>query len=149
MKLPELSEEEIRDWLAGPNIGRVGTVNADGTPRVTALWYLPEEDGRITFNTYEDNVHVENIKRDPRVALLVDSSDQPYKSVHYNGHAEVADEAASAEEIARLYQRYFSDGAAALRYGQQLVGAGKRVNIRFTPERHHSVDFGKLGQGTG
>ncbi|MDQ3691533.1 MAG: pyridoxamine 5'-phosphate oxidase family protein [Chloroflexota bacterium] len=32
MKLPELTDAEIRDWLAGPNIARLGTVNEDGTP---------------------------------------------------------------------------------------------------------------------
>ena len=147
MKLPELTDEEIRDWMAGPNIGRLGTINEDGTPRVTALWYLPEQDGTISLNTYEDNVHVENIRRDPRVALLVDSSEQPYKSVHFNGRAEVANEAASAEEIARLYERYFEDRQAASRYGEQLVAGGKRVSIRFMPEHRRSIDFGKLGSG--
>lgn len=145
MKLPELTDAEIRDWLARPNIARVGTLNEDGSPRVTALWYLPEDDGTLTLNTYEDNVHVENIRRDGRVALLVDSSEQPYKSVHFNGHAKVADEAAPANEIARLYERYFDEAAAATGYAEQLVSGGKRVNIRFTPEHRRSIDFGKLG----
>ncbi|MDQ3691534.1 MAG: pyridoxamine 5'-phosphate oxidase family protein [Chloroflexota bacterium] len=114
---------------------------------MTALWYLAEDDGTITLNTYEDNVHVENIRRDGRVALLVDSSEQPYKSVHFNGQAEAADGAASAEEIARLYVRYLGDQAAATGYGAQLVSGGKRVNIRFTPEHRRSIDFGKLGSG--
>ena len=37
-----------------PNIARLGTINDDGSPRVTALWYLAEADGTITLNTYED-----------------------------------------------------------------------------------------------
>lgn len=147
MKLPGLTDEEIREWLAGPNIARLGTLNDDGTPRLTALWYLPEQDGMIALNTYEDNVHVEHIRRDGRVALLVDLSEQPYKSVHYNSHAEVEDRAASAEEIARLYVRDFGYREAAFAYAQQLVSGGKRLSIRFTPERSRSIDFGKLGSG--
>lgn len=54
MKMPGLSQDEVRDWLAGPNIARLGTSNGDGSPRVTALWYLAEQDGTITLNTYED-----------------------------------------------------------------------------------------------
>jgi PPOX class probable F420-dependent enzyme len=147
MKLPELTDAEIRDWLAGPNIARLGTVNADDTPRVTALWYLPEDDGTITLNTYADNVHVRNIERDGRVAVLVDSSDQPYKSVHFNGQATVDAEPTSAEEIGRLFERYLGGHEAAIDYGRQLVSGGRRVNIRFTPERSRSIDFGKLGGG--
>jgi len=54
MKMPGLSDDEVRAWLAGPNIAPLGTINDDGSPRVTALWYLAEADGTITLNTYED-----------------------------------------------------------------------------------------------
>jgi len=144
MKMPGLSDEEVRAWLSGPNIARLGTINNDGSPRVTALWYLAEADGSITLNTYEDNVHVRNLRRDPGAALLVDSSEQPYRSVHLSGAAQVADEAADAEEIGRLYERYLGGTDAATGYGRQLVAGGKRISIRFTPERRHSIDFGKL-----
>lgn len=144
MKMPGLSDDEVRAWLAGPNIARLGTINDDGSPRVTALWYLAEVDGTIILNTYDDNVHVRNLRRDPRAALLIDSGDQPYRSVHFNGTAQVSDEAAHAEEIGRLYERYLAGADAATAYGRQLVAGGKRISIRFTPERRHSIDFGKL-----
>ncbi len=102
MKMPGLSDEEVRAWLSGPNIARLGSINHDGSPRVTAMWYFPQTDGSITLNTYEDNVHVRNLRRDPRAALLIDSADQPYRSIHFNGIAQVADEASEPEEIARL-----------------------------------------------
>ncbi len=144
MKMPGLTDDGIRAWLSEPNGARLGTINDDGSPRVTALWYLAETDGTITLNTYEENVHVENLRRDPCAALLVDSCEQPYRSVHFNGDAEVSEEAAEAHEIARLYERYLGGAEAATAYGQQLVAGGKRVSIRFTPERQHSIDFGKL-----
>jgi len=144
MKMPGLSDDEVRAWLAGPNIARLGTINDDGSPRVTALWYLAEADGTITLNTYEDNVHVRNLRRAPRAALLIDCDDQPYRSVHFNGTVPVSDEAADAEEIGRLYERYLGGTDAATAYGRQLVAGGKRISIRLTPERRHSLDFGKL-----
>ncbi len=144
MKMPGLSDDEVRAWLAGPNIARLGTINEDGSPRVTALWYLAEADGTITLNTYEDNVHVRNLRRAPRAALLIDCDDQPYRSVHFNGTVPVSDEAADAVEIGRLYERYLGGTDAATAYGRQLVAGGKRISIRFTPERRHSIDFGKL-----
>lgn len=143
MKMPGLSDEEVRAWLSGPNIARLGTINDDGSPRVTAMWYFPETDGSITLNTYEDNVHVRNLRRDPRAALLIDSADQPYRSVHFGGTVRVADEATEPEEIARLYERYLGT-EAAMAYGQQLVSGGKRVSIRFTLERRRTLDLGKL-----
>ncbi len=33
MKMPGLSDAEVRAWLSGPNIARLGTINEDGTPR--------------------------------------------------------------------------------------------------------------------
>jgi PPOX class probable F420-dependent enzyme len=144
MKMPGLSDEEIQAWLSSPNSARLGTTNDDGSPRVTALWYLPEPGGSIILNTYEDNVHVRNLRLDPRAALLIDSDDQPYRSVHFNGTAEVSDEAADPEEIGRLYERYLGGVEAATAYGRQLVAGGKRISIRFTPDRQHSIDFGKL-----
>ncbi len=146
MRLPGLTEAEIQEWLAEANIARVSTINEDGTPRVTAMWYRPEEDGTITLNTHEDNVHVRNIKRDARVGLLIDSCDQPYRSVHFNGEAEVADEAASPEEIGRLYERYVGGREAAIDYARQLVSSGKRVNIHVRPQRRRSLDFRKMGE---
>ncbi len=145
MKMPGLTDEEAGQWLAGPNIARLATINRAGTPRVTALWYLAEEDGSITLDTYEDNVHVANIRRDPRVALLIDSSEAPYKSVHLNGEADIADDATTAEEIGRLFARYLGGREAATDYGRMLVGGGKRVTIRLTPQRTRTVDMAKLG----
>ncbi|MBA2570437.1 MAG: pyridoxamine 5'-phosphate oxidase family protein [Chloroflexi bacterium] len=31
-----MTDEEIEEWLAGPNFARTSTLNDDGTPRVTA-----------------------------------------------------------------------------------------------------------------
>ncbi len=45
MKMPGLSDQEVRAWLSGPNIARLGTINEDWSLRVTALWYLAEADG--------------------------------------------------------------------------------------------------------
>ncbi len=97
------------------------------------------------LNTYENNVLARNIKRDPHVALLIDSAEMPYKSMHFNGVAHVAEEAAAAEELGRLYERYLGSREAATDYGRQLTSAGKRVSIRFTPDRSRTIDFAKLG----
>ncbi len=107
---------------------------------------MAEEDGTISLNTYEDNVHVRNIRREPRGALLIDSSDQPYRSIHFNGEGTVLDEASTPDAIARLYERYLGGIDAATQYGEQLVAGGKRVTIRFRPDRQRTIDFGKLGR---
>lgn len=77
--------------------------------------------------------------------MLIDSSEQPYRSIHFNGDATVLDEAATPDEIAGLYERYLRGPEAATAYGEQLVAGGKRVSIRFRPDRQRTIDFGKLG----
>ena len=123
----------------------MGRSTATAPPRLTALWYLAEDDGSFTLNTCEDNVHVENIRRAPRVAVLIDSPDAPFKSVHMNGVATVTDTAATPEEIGRLYERYLGGPDAATEYGRMLVSGGTRMSIRFDPQRTRSVDMAKLG----
>ncbi len=58
-------------FFAGPHLGHVVTINADGSPHVTIVW-VGVEDGEIVSahlsNTYKKH---RNIARDPRVSVSV------------------------------------------------------------------------------
>jgi PPOX class probable F420-dependent enzyme len=50
----------------------VATLNPDGSPHVSVAW-VGVEDGEIVFGTLDDQHKLRNLRRDPRVALTIQS----------------------------------------------------------------------------
>jgi PPOX class probable F420-dependent enzyme len=63
------SAHELLDSTA---VATVVTLNDDGSPHVSAAWVGIEE-GEIIFATLPDQAKLRNIRRDPRVALSLQS----------------------------------------------------------------------------
>lgn len=60
------------ELLASDAVATVATLNADGSPHLSSAW-VGVEDGEIVFGTLDDQRKLRNIRRDPRVALTVQS----------------------------------------------------------------------------
>src|SRR4051794_30831945 len=60
-----------RQFLAEEQMAVVSTLNKDGSPFVTTIWYLLQEDGTIIMSTPGQTQKVRNLRRDPRVAVCV------------------------------------------------------------------------------
>jgi len=142
MRLPELSKDELRELLRQPLIAKLGTLNADGTIRITPLSFEARDDC-IILNTHQSNPHAQNLKRNPRCSLLIDTIQPPYKLAHFYGRAEVDSEASAVEEMAAMYARYTGGLKQAKRHAEAVTRLGKRVFIRFYPERVRTIDFAK------
>lgn len=61
-----------RDLLQGDAVAHVVTLNEDGSPQVTAAWVGLDGD-EIVLATLPDQRKLRNLRRDPRVALSVES----------------------------------------------------------------------------
>jgi PPOX class probable F420-dependent enzyme len=87
--MPKLETEEIETFLDEPgHLARIGTVDADGTPRVLPLWFVVR-DRRVLFTPREPAVIWHNIQRDPRVGISIDEDAAPYRKVTLQGIIEV------------------------------------------------------------
>ena len=60
--------EELRDLIESGPLTYVATINADGSPHVTAIWIGLEEDSLISTHM-RYNAKLRNMQRDPRVVL--------------------------------------------------------------------------------
>jgi PPOX class probable F420-dependent enzyme len=60
------------ELLSSTAVATVVTLNDDGSPHVSAAWVGIEE-GEIVFATLPDQAKLRNIRRDPRVALSLQS----------------------------------------------------------------------------
>jgi len=65
--MAELSES-VRRFLAEPRFAVLATINADGTPQQSVMWY-ELRDGYILMNTAAGRVKDLNVRRDPRVSV--------------------------------------------------------------------------------
>ena len=69
--IEQLSDAAL-DLLASDAVATIATLNADGSPHLSAAW-VGVEDGEIVFGTLDDQRKLRNLRRDPRVALTVHS----------------------------------------------------------------------------
>lgn len=117
-----------QDWalLTGVNFAHLATLRRDGTPHVAPVW-IDAREGRILVNTAEGRVKLANVRRDPRVALSLTDSRNPYRMLSVTGRvvAETAEEPAERhiDELSRRYN------------GQEYPDHGGRVVLEIRPER--------------
>lgn len=87
--MPKLDPDETAAFLDEPgHLVRIGTVDADGMPRVTPTWFI-SDGGRILFTPRAASVFLANLRRDPRVGLVIDETALPYRKVNVAGSAEI------------------------------------------------------------
>ena len=60
------------DLLGSPAVATVVTLDPDGSPHLSSAW-VGLEDGEIVIGTLDDQRKLQNIRRDPRVALTIQS----------------------------------------------------------------------------
>ena len=100
----------MRAFLEEKRFAVLATINANGTPQLTVMWYLLEGD-EIVFNTKRGRQKERNLTRDPRVSFVVEDG---YRFVRVTGRAiEVPDPETGHRDIHRLAVRYQGEAAAA------------------------------------
>ena len=111
--MTELLSPAVRALLESDAVVTVVTLDPDGTPHVSSAW-VGLEDGEIVIGTLDDQRKLRNLRRDPRVALAIQSSVvnrwglREYLVV--NGTARVT-EGGAAELLQRLARTYIGPDA--------------------------------------
>lgn len=124
-------DARTRAFLAQPRDAYVTTINKDGSPHVTVVWYDVRGDD-VLLNTTDDRVKYRNLERDPRVSVVIGAG--PHY-VRIDGTArKVATGADALRDIHDLAVRY--EGAeAAERDTRELYSKKRRVTYLVTPRR--------------
>lgn len=69
--IDQLSEAAL-ELLGSAAVATVATINPDGSPQLSAAWVGVDED-EIVFATLPDQRKLRNLRRDPRIAIMVQS----------------------------------------------------------------------------
>jgi PPOX class probable F420-dependent enzyme len=142
-----MTPDEVEAYLDEQRTLQVASINKDGTPHLVAMWYA-RIDGNLAFWTYGKSQKVVNLRRDPRLTVMVESGDryEELKGVTVYGRARIVEERDEVLEFGeRVYERYWGPiDNDMVREGVRTMGA-KRVVIVVEPERVVSWDHSKLG----
>ncbi len=109
--------EKARAFLNEKRFAVLATINSDGTPQLTTMWYLLEGD-TIVMNTKAGRIKERNMRRDPRIAICVEDG---YNYVTISGTVEMIDDPEIAQrDIYRLAVRYDGEEAARQKVADQF-----------------------------
>src|SRR5437868_15525180 len=96
--------DKLREYLRAPRFAVLATINEDGTPQQTVVWYELQEDDRIMMNTRVGRIKEKNLRRDPRMSFCVE---EDYRYLTIRGRAELNyDKDQALEGIKTLAIRY-------------------------------------------
>ena len=114
--MPRMTSSERDTFLTERGIlMRVATVDAEGAPYVTPIWFAYEE-GRVWFTPRKRSAWLAHLRRDPRVALCIDEQPLPYRKLVVRGRAQLVHDVGQddvwRERYRRIARRYIDDEAA-------------------------------------
>ena len=103
--MPRLKPSERDQFLAEPGIMMtIATVDSDGAPLVTPIWFVHEE-GRIWFTPRQHSEWLKHLRNDSRVALCIDEQVMPYRKVVVRGRADIVHEVGNDDAWRDRYRR--------------------------------------------
>jgi PPOX class probable F420-dependent enzyme len=95
--------ETIRAFLEQPRYCVMGTINRDGSPQLTVMWY-DLDDEVVILNITRGLVKERNLRRDPRMSICVEDG---MRYVTLTGRGEIIEDRAIQEaEVNRMAIRY-------------------------------------------
>jgi len=109
---PTLSDA-VRAFLAGLRFASVATVDEDGQPRQTVVWYRLLPDDRILLNGRSPRRWCANLDRTRKVAISVIDQEDGYRWVGLTGVVDSisTDVQEAREDIVDLANRYHDNNA--------------------------------------
>jgi len=126
-----ITDPSIAKLFEGKNFAFLATLMRDGSPQVTPTWVdIDKNNDTILVNTARGRIKHRNISRDPRVAVSLIDSSNPYDMVTVRGRVVEQIRGKNADEhIDKLAKKYLDKE----KYPRRRPGE-ERVLLRIKPE---------------
>jgi PPOX class probable F420-dependent enzyme len=129
-----MTPEQVRSFIShGTRTAKVATVMSDGQPHVMPVWFVLDGE-QIVFTTGAHSVKGRNLRRDPRIALVIEDDEPPYGFVHVRGRVTLHDDPEDLLRFATAIGSRYMGEARAEEFGQRNAVPGELL-VRVTPER--------------
>jgi len=119
--------EASRALIDGLNFASIATINPDGSPQTSVVWFTRGGDD-LLFSTVIGRRKELNLRRDPRVSVTIFDQQQPYSYIEVRGSVTL-DSEGGRELIDALSNKYLDKD-----YGVEPED-NVRVVIRLTPRK--------------
>jgi PPOX class probable F420-dependent enzyme len=138
--MPTTLPAEVRQFLEeGRLFAVVATINADGMPQQTIVWYALRGD-ELMMNTARGRVKDRNLRRDPRLSITVTREDG-YRWVAIRGVARLVDDHATSQADIYALAVLYDGQEEAERAMRQQFSREQRVSIYVPIERFTTYGF--------
>ena len=142
----EMSEAEIAAYLASSRNCTIATLGPTGLPHLVAMWY-GLVDGHLWFETKAKSQKAVNLKRDPRITVLVEDglTYDTLRGVSLEGTGVIVEDPDALWEVGvSVWERYNGPYTEEMKPLVEFM-LHKRIAVRVDVERTRSWDHRKLG----
>lgn len=142
-----MTDDEIQAFLHEQRTLQVATIGRDGYPHLVAMWYILV-DHRLAFWTYAKSQKALNLRRDPRLTVLVESGTryEELRGVQIRGRADILTDRATVQHYGELiFERYLGGPINDQTRAMVAAQAAKRIIVVVNPVAVSSWDHHKLG----
>lgn len=108
-----MTTSELLDFLRRHRLAVQASVSPGGAPQAAVIGYAVSDDLTLIFDTVTSSRKWENLRRDPRIALVIGWDEE--QTVQYEGLAD-RPQGPELEALQRHYFRAFPDGPSRLRW---------------------------------
>ena len=130
-------DQSVRAFLDEVRFASVATINPDGSPQQTVLWYELQGE-EIMMNTARGRVKDRNLRRDPRISFCLEDG---YRYLTLTGTCVlIGAQATAQDDIRHLAIRYHGQEQGE-RMSRDQFQQQERVTMRMSIERVHARGF--------
>jgi uncharacterized protein len=135
-----MSRTEREQFLAEVHVAVLAVESADGAPTIAPVWYLYEQGGDVLISTGATSTKRKLLEAAGRASLCAQREEAPYAYVTVEGPVAIND--ATQELRLALAVRYLGEELG--RVYLESVADEADVEVRLTPQRWRTTDYGKL-----
>ncbi|MFF9377148.1 PPOX class F420-dependent oxidoreductase [Streptomyces griseoluteus] len=123
--------DRLKSLLDTPVFVVVGTIQPDGSPQMSPVWVKRDGDD-VLISTTVGRRKEKNLRRDPRVTVVVVDPENPYEYAEIRGTAELTTEGGQAliDELSLKYT-----GKKYAEFNPASANDAERVVVRITPRK--------------
>ena len=130
----EQTPREIANFLMrGTRTAKIATTMPSGQPHVMPVWFVLDGE-ELVFTTGADSVKGRNLRRDPRIALVVDEDVAPYAFVHIRGRVTISEDMDELLRFATEIGARYMGNERAEEFGRRNAVPGDLL-VRVEPHR--------------
>ena len=127
--MAKLNESAIKLLTEGKNVATIVTLMPDGSPQASVVW-IDYDGEHVIFNTAEGRLNTNNLRRDPRVAVVVTHAHNAFQQLTVRGRVvEITTEGAD-DHIDRLSKKYLGLDSYPNRSPDE-----QRLIVKIAPDR--------------